>query len=202
MTSDPIGRLRAASVAIQRAKQGVPRRGVRHDDVDDSVGTFGTDDAIDFDPFPMLALMQESGADYAIFGQAAGIMHGSRELTGDLDILWDPARSEVAQMAEVLSQVDHLWLRADEHRVITDITFGLALPKLYFEGLGCAGDLCTPLLPWGGLDVCSILSRKIVAVSESLSVPYVDLDDLIAMRREVGGTKHLRRAQELERLRG
>jgi len=201
-SGDPIKRLESACAGIREAVRGIPRRGIRHDDVDDSIGTFNTDDAIDFDPFPMLALMQESGADYAVFGQVAGIMHGSQEPTGDLDILWDPVGSDISKMEQVFQGVQLLSFRADNHQAITDIEFGLTLPKLYFEGLGCAGDLCTPLLPWGGLDVRTILGRKIWAHSSSLSVPYIDLEDLIEMRRVVGGTKHVRRARELEMLLG
>jgi hypothetical protein len=193
--------LRSACAGIREAARGKPRRGIRHDDVDDSTGTFSTDDAIDFDPFPMLALMQKSGADYAVFGQVAGIMHGSQEPTGDLDLLWDPIASDTSEMERVFQNSQLLSFRADDHQVITDIEFGLTLPKLYFEGLGCAGDLCTPKLPWGKLDVRTILGRKIWAHSGSISVPFLDLQDLIDMRREIGGTKHVRRAIELEALR-
>jgi hypothetical protein len=173
--------------------------GVRHDDADDDVGTFDTDYAIGFDPFPMLAIMQDSGADFAVFGQVAGIMHGSLELTGDLDILWDPSQSDVGRMAQVIGSAG-LSFRDDEHAAITDLEFGLALPKLYFEGLGCAGDLCTPLLPWGALDVHAFLQRKSWSQVETLAVPYLDLQDLIEMRRQVARPKHVRRARELEAL--
>jgi hypothetical protein len=193
--------LRSACAGIREAVRGNPRRGLRHDDADESIGTFNSDDAIDFDPFPMLALLQESGADYAVFGQVAGIMHGSQEPTGDLDILWNPAGSDLNQMERVLQSFQLLSFRADDHQVITNIKFALTLPKLYFEGLGCAGDMCTPLLPWAGLNVRMILDRKIWAHSGSLSVPYIDLPDLIEMRRAIGGTKHVRRAAELDVLR-
>jgi hypothetical protein len=33
--------------------------------------------------------LQAHGAWVVVIGQVAGIMHGSRELTGDLDLLWD-----------------------------------------------------------------------------------------------------------------
>src|SRR5437879_1936015 len=83
--STPIDRLERASELIRAGARARPRRASRHDDADDDVGTFATDDAIGFDPFPMLRLMQRSGVEYAVFGQVAGIMHGSLEPTGDLD---------------------------------------------------------------------------------------------------------------------
>jgi hypothetical protein len=72
---------------------------------------------------------------------------------------------------------------------------------VYFEGLGCAGDLCTPRLPWGALDVTAFLRRKVWAADGSLAVPYLCLADLLTMRKALGGPKHARRVRELERLR-
>src|SRR4051812_44620813 len=85
----PIVHLRVMCARIRAATAGRRLQGVRHDDADADLGTFGADDAIGFDPFPMLVLMQATGANYAVFGQVAGLLHGSNELTGDLDLLWD-----------------------------------------------------------------------------------------------------------------
>ena len=63
------------------------RTGVTHDDADDEVGTAATDDAIGFNPVPLLRALGGHGARVVVIGQVAGIMHGSRELTGDLDLL-------------------------------------------------------------------------------------------------------------------
>jgi hypothetical protein len=76
----------------------------------------------------------------------------------------------------------------------------LAGAKVYFEGLNSAGDFCTPRLRWAPLDVESFLGRKVWAHAGPLAVPYVCLEDLLAMRRAVTGAKHSRRARELERL--
>src|SRR5687768_16034885 len=64
-----IDRLRTVCDEIRANTQNRPRRGVRHDDADGDVGTFASDDAIGFDPFPMLAVMQATGSNYAVFGQ-------------------------------------------------------------------------------------------------------------------------------------
>ena len=176
-------------------------RGLRHDDADAEAGTFGTDDAIGFDPFPMLALMQRTGADYAVFGHVAGILHGSSDPTGDLDLLWDGNTDAIPAMARAFEAAGVV-VRDEDFRVVApgDHPTALAGAKVYFEGLGCAGDLCTPRLRWQSLDVEAFLRRKVWARSGVVAVPYLGVDDLLEMRRAVAGVKHARRVRELERL--
>jgi hypothetical protein len=79
--------------------------------------------------------------------------------------------------------------------------FGLA--KVLFGSAGASGDCCTPALPWGELPVAAFLGRCRVATGrDGLLVRYLDLADLIRMRRAIGRPKDLRRASELERLAG
>ena len=197
----PIERLRAATERIRTLTRDFTARGVRHDDADDElIGTFHTDDAIGFDPFPMLMLLKRTQADYAVFGQVAGIMHGSQEPTGDLDILWDGSDSVTPQMAQLFENAGVI-LRDDHSVLSSDYRAALRGPKAYFEGLGSAGDLCTPRLPWGSLDVGWFLRRKVWARNDSLAVPFLCLNDLISMRRAVADRpKHHRRLNELEEL--
>lgn len=95
----PIDRLKATCEEIRAQTQDRPPSGVRHDDADGDIGTFASDDAIGFDPFPMLAVMQATQSNYAVFGQVAGILHGSSERTGDLDILWDGNAAAIDRLA-------------------------------------------------------------------------------------------------------
>ena len=196
----PIDHLRAVCERIRAEAQSRPRRGVRHDDADPDVGTFGSDDAIDFDPFPMLELLQDTGADYAVFGQVAGILHGSSEPTGDLDVLWDGHADAIEGLARAFAGAGVV-LRDEAFRPVDPASYRAALAgaKVYFEGLGAAGDLCTPRLRWGALDVEGILRRKVWARSGGLTIPYVSLEDLLTMRTAVAGAKHARRARELAR---
>src|SRR6266550_8416888 len=83
-----IGRLRAVDRRLAVETRASARTGRSHEDADDVVGTAGTDDAVGFDPLPLLRALHERGARVAAIGQVAGIMHGSMELTGDLDLLW------------------------------------------------------------------------------------------------------------------
>jgi hypothetical protein len=73
--------------------------GRTHQDADDEIGTIGTDDARDFDPLRLLRVLDAHGAPVVVIGQVAGIMHGSRDLTGDLDLLWDGDPRWAAAMA-------------------------------------------------------------------------------------------------------
>ncbi|HEY1699114.1 MAG TPA: hypothetical protein VGG75_05280 [Trebonia sp.] len=85
----PLRRLEESVRRLREVTAGRERRGLSHDDADDVAGTVATDDAIGFDPFPLLRALQAHGAPVTVIGQVAGIMHGSSELTGDLDLLWD-----------------------------------------------------------------------------------------------------------------
>jgi hypothetical protein len=173
--------------------------GLSHSDADDTVGTFGTDDAVGFDPLPLLRARHEYGAEVAVMGQVAGIMHGSRELTGDLDLLWDGEAGQAhalaaafASMSADLTDGDGMPLRCEP------AAFGL--PKVLFQSTGASGDCCTPALPWGDLPMADFLARCRVAVSDGFEIRYLDRADLIWMRRAAGRIKDLRRADELERL--
>ena len=94
-----IRRLEEAVRRLGEATAGRERRGLRHDDADDVTGTAATDDAIGFNPVPLLRALHEHGAVVAVMGQVAAIMHGSRELTGDLDLLWDGDRRQAPALA-------------------------------------------------------------------------------------------------------
>src|SRR6185503_20094103 len=77
--------------------------GTTHDDADDTAGTVDTDDAVGFDPFPLLDALHRTGAEAVVIGQVAGILHGSRELTGDLDLLWDGAPAQAHAIARAFA---------------------------------------------------------------------------------------------------
>jgi hypothetical protein len=95
---EAVGRLRAAT-------SGRERRGLSHDEADDVAGTVATDDAIGFNPLPLLRALHRYGAEVVVIGQVAGIMHGSAELTGDLDLLWDGAPGHAPALAAAFASV-------------------------------------------------------------------------------------------------
>jgi len=193
-------RLREAVERTSVLTSGRTATGLTHDDADDVVGTIGTDSAHGFDPFPLLRALCDTGARVVVIGQVAGILHGSAELTGDLDLLWDGDPAQAEALARAFGAVGCRLLDEDRDPVALDAR-AFALPKLQFESSSVSGDCCTPALPWGTLPVRGFLGRALTASgSDGLQVQYLRREDLIAMRRAVGRAKDLRRAEELERL--
>src|SRR6266536_4371931 len=193
-----ISRLRAAvhRRAVQTAARA--RTGRSHEDADEVIGTADTDDAYGFDPLPLLQALHEHGARVVVMGQVAGIMHGSRELTGDLDLLWDGDLEQAPALAATFAAVRASLADADGVP-ISSAPAAFGLPKVLFRSPGACGDCCTPALPWGEVPVRDFLARcRSATAREGFEVRYVDRLDLIRMRRAVGRVKDLRRADELE----
>jgi hypothetical protein len=195
--------LRRLEESVRRLREvtaGRERRGLSHDDADDVAGTVATDDAIGFDPFPLLRALQAHGAPVTVIGQVAGIMHGSNELTGDLDLLWDGDPAHAPALAGAFGSAGAALTDNDGAAVPCDGA-AFRLPKVQFHTASASGDCCTPALPWGGIDVGDFLARSPTAAGpDGLVVRYLDRADLIRMRRAVGRPKDLRRAAELESL--
>jgi hypothetical protein len=201
MTDDPaIGRLVAATGRLAAYTAGRTRAGRSHDDADDVAGTADTDDAHGFDPLPLLRVLGQSGAHIVVIGQVAGIMHGSAELTGDLDLLWPGDADQAPRLADAFGRARAL-LADDDGRPVACGAAAFGLPKVLFRTEHASGDCCTPALPWGGIPVREMLARACTAVAaDGTVVRYLALPDLIRMRRAVGRPKDLRRAGELEQL--
>ncbi|MFC4535222.1 hypothetical protein [Sphaerisporangium dianthi] len=198
MIDEPLERLRAAvrrtrELALNRASTGLG-----HQDADDDVGTIGTDGALGFDPFPLLEALHRNGVRGVVIGQVAGIMHGSTELTGDLDLLWDGAPAHAPALAAAFTSVN-AQLIDDKGDPVAMHPHSFLRPKVQFTSPGAGGDCCTPALPWGDLRAREFLERAITAVDPGgLEVHYVSREDLIRMRRAIGRPKDLRRADELD----
>jgi len=173
--------------------------GIDHDHADEGLGTISSDDAIGFDPVPQLRALARHEANVVIIGQVAGIMHGSAELTGDLDLLWSGAPEEAAAMAAGFSETGaELW--DDNERPIAAAAASFELPKVTFRSSNASGDCCTPGLPWGDLDVAGMIARADITTLDGITLRYLSVPDLIAMRSIVSRPKDVRRVQELRRL--
>lgn len=176
------------------------RAGISHDDADADEGTVATDDAIGFDPLPLLRTLDRHGARVVAIGQVAGILHGSAELTGDLDLLWDGSPDQARAMAAAFAEAGAA-LADDDDGPVPVSPDAFALPKVTFKTASASGDCCTPALPWGDLDVAAFLDRCVTArTADGTTLRWLAVDDLIAMRLVVGRPKDLRRAAELRTL--
>jgi hypothetical protein len=190
MNEAAVLRLRQAVRRIQDATRERAATGRGLEEADDVAGTFATDGALGFDPFPFLRALYEAGSHAVVIGQVAGIMYGSMELTGDLDLLWDGTPEQARALRDALIATG-----------CTDLP-DLDRPQVAYQVTGASGDLCTPTLPWGAMDVAPCLARAVSAHDPAgFTIRYAALDDLIRMRRSLGRPKDHRRADELERLR-
>jgi len=199
-TGSSLDRLRDAVRRTRELTRDRVATGRSHDDADEDTGTIDTDDALGFDPFPLLGALHRAGARAVVMGQVAGIMHGSTELTGDLDLLWDGAPDHAAAFLTGFAEVGAK-LNDDDGNPLALSIEAFRLPKVQFSSPNASGDCCTPLLPWGGIDVAGFLGRALTATDrDGMQVHYLRCDDLVTMRRAVGRPKDRRRADELETL--
>jgi hypothetical protein len=183
-------RLRRAITRTRQATRDRAPAGCRPEEADDVRGTFATDGALGFDPFPFLRALHDAGSHAVVIGQVAGIMHGSTELTGDLDLLWDGTPDEARALRAALAACG-----------CTELP-DLDREQTGYRVTGADGDLCTPALRWGDLDVTPCLPRaETTRDPGGFTVRYAALDDLIRMRRALGRPKDHRRADELAHLR-
>ncbi|MDR8413928.1 hypothetical protein MTP10_35005 [Nonomuraea sp. 3-1Str] len=200
MIDEPLERLRTAARRTRELARDRTAIGLGPEDADDVLGTINTDGALGFDPFPLLEAFHRNGVRAVVIGQVAGIMHGSAELTGDLDLLWDGAPAHAPALAAAFDSVGAR-LTDESGTLVAPRPDALLRPKVPFTSPGASGDCCTPALPWGTLPVRELLDRAITAVDPGgLEVHYVCRRDLIRMRRALGRPKDLRRADELDSL--
>lgn len=188
-------RLRDAVTWTHELTRDRPSTGRTHDDADGTIGTLATDSAVDFDPFPLLEALHDAGARAVVIGQVAGILHGSAELTGDLDLLWDGDPQQATAFTTAFGAVSAR-LTDDDGVPVPLEPAAFLRPKVQFESPHASGDCCTPGLPWGDLPIRDFLDRALTAGP----IHYLSRADLIRMRRAVGRPKDLRRADELDRL--
>jgi hypothetical protein len=196
-----LARLQDATGRLAELTRGRTPTGRSHDDADGETGTVDTDDAVGFDPLPLLRELDRHGARVCAIGQVAGILHGSTELTGDLDLLWDGTPGQAPALAAGFAAAGAR-LTDDDGAVLPTDAAAFALPKVLFATPTASGDCCTPALPWVELPVAAYLERcEAVTTPDGVTLRYLALEDLVAMRLAVGRPKDLRRAAELRRLR-
>lgn len=176
---DPIDRLSEAVRRLSRLTQGRAKTGLSHHDADADIGTVASDEALSFDPLGLLRTFHEAGARVVVMGQVAGIMHGSRELTGDLDLLWDGDPAQRAALASAFASVGAALCDQNDRQIACEAV-AFALPKVLFTSALASGDCCTPWLPWGDLPIVDFLARSRLATApDGFQVRYLGREDLI-----------------------
>ena len=198
MKHAPLDRLHTAVARTRLLTTGRSAIGLSHDEADEAVGSIGTDSAHGFDPFPLLRALHQAGARAVVIGQVAGIMHGSLELTGDLDLLWDGDRAQSEALARAFGAA-RCRLLDDDRKPLALGPPAFMLPKVQFESPSASGDCCTPALRWGSLAVHDFLDRALTTTdADGLRVHCLRQEDLVAMRQVAGRAKDLRRNEEFK----
>jgi hypothetical protein len=154
----------------------------------------------EFEPVPLLRVLDEFGVEYVVIGGVAANAHGSPSVTKDLDVCYARDRGNLERLAAALQR-----LGAKLRGVDDDVPFLLDAKTLR------AGDSFTFTTTYGDLDVLATPSGtrgydQLARAAEEadfggFSVRIAALDDLIAMKRAANRLKDQVEVQILGALR-
>lgn len=140
------------------------------------------------------------GVDFVVVGGIAAVLHGSAQMTFDLDICYATDRANIEALADVL-----VALRAQLKEVGDDVPFVPDVDTLRrVEMLTLStelGELDVIARPAGSPGYEALRRGADRFDIGGLSVLVASIDDLIAMKEAAGRTKDLAAAEELEEIR-
>lgn len=156
-----------------------------------------------FQPDQMLAVLVRHGVEFIIVGGAGAILHGSPQLTVDLDIVPDPRRENLDRLSSALTE---LGARVRAGGVPDGLPFGHDGTSL---GRAAIWNLQTR---FGDLDILSepggigrfedIKARSVQLQTRGLTITVASLDDIILSKETAGRPKDLAALPGLHRLHG
>ena len=141
-----------------------------------------------YDPLWALRVLSDHQVDFVVIGGFAGRLWGSPTVTNDLDVCpsWDAANLE--RLAAALVE-----LEARLRDVPADVEVPLDSRSLAsgsnFTFATAAGGLDVLAAPAGGFDYQRLRDSARAMELDGLTVQFVDLDDLIAMKQAAGRPK-------------
>jgi hypothetical protein len=141
-----------------------------------------------YDPLRALRVLTDHQVDFVVIGGFAGRLWGSPTVTNDLDVCpdWDAANLE--RLAAALIDLD-----ARLRDVPEDVDFPLDARSLAnganFTFATAAGGVDVLAAPAGGFDYESLHRAAHAMELGGVTAQFVDLDDLIAMKRAAGRPK-------------
>jgi len=169
-----------------------------------------------FEPDRLLLVLAERGVDFLVIGGIAATLHGSRQMTDDVDVLFERSRENRERLAMALAALDaHLFTPPSvppplaRRRPWDEDTPGTG-GRLTAEYLGLWNSYHF-VTPYGDFD-CMVTvpgapaypearERAGEAPLEGYTIRVVDIDDLIAMKRATARPKDLATVDELLELR-
>jgi hypothetical protein len=151
----------------------------------------------DFRPAALLARLAAAGVDFVVIGGIAAALHGSAQLTSDLDICYATDDENRERLAAAL--VD---LGARLRGVAEDVPFvpdGRTLRRSQVLTLTTPdGPLDVLAAPAGSPGYAALAQRALAVELDGVTFRAAALDDLIAMKRAAGRPKDLLAVEELE----
>jgi hypothetical protein len=142
----------------------------------------------EFNPAPLLELLERHGVDFILIGGLAGILHGSSYPTFDLDIAYARATENLERLADALREADATLRGAPK-----DVPFILDARTLAagqnftfdtkFGKFDILGD------PQGAPPYATLAGDSEAKQIEGFSVAVCSIDHLIAMKESAGRTK-------------
>lgn len=152
----------------------------------------------DFDPWSLIRRLVDEEVDFVVIGGIAAVVHGSAQLTYDLDVCFSTEPDNLRRLGAALVALD-----ARLRGVAEDVPFVPDDRTLrHVQGL----TLDTPLGPFdvlaspSGSPGYALLAERALPteLSEGLRFKVASLEDLIAMKRAAGRPKDLIAVEELE----
>jgi len=137
-----------------------------------------------FDAQRILAALARHGVDYVLIGGLAVQTHGHMRTTADIDIMPEPARANLALLAEALSALGARVLNPGAEDLDIDAT---TLPRAALWQFATRhGALDVVLEAPGAPPYSELRGRALEVELDELRIPVISLDDLIAMKRASG----------------
>lgn len=151
-------------------------------------------------PLSMIAELETAGVRFVVIGGVAAVAHGSARITFDLDICYDPAPSNVATLAQVLTRWNaQPWQLAPAQRSIPDAQMLRSHAPLRLQTTEGDLDLFASVEGVGDYDVCESESEWIEVPLSRFRV--LGLDALIRSKRALRRDEERETLLELELLR-
>jgi transcriptional regulator with XRE-family HTH domain len=151
-----------------------------------------------FSPERIFGALQRHSVDYVAIGGVAANAHGSRRVTLDVDIIFEPSDANYRRLAAALDELDALETAVDSDFRSLDPreSFDLARAKVLKLGTS-SGDFDIVNGAPGAPPYEGLRARAVSVEVRGVRIPMTSLDDLIAMKRAAGRPQDIRDIAEL-----